>query len=383
MFILYKKFYCVRKNFIFKDYSKWERSNRRNIIKSTKPKAVCWSSAHPDRREAKSSCEPTTGQDGHTASPNETKRAQPETSERFRGNTSKQSSAASSRLSRRAKTNKKEQESISRSDPTQTLELLIKLQRRSVEDLGKQCGVLQELNQQVVRDLEDTDRHSFSSARESLVLHEKLGSSIAALNRWSNCQIRQAKSDLKEAVEEAENHLSGLQAQLKAVKADLGGAQAKLHALKTYKDEEYPAKALQIAEMKRDLEKLKQVQQDEYEEVKLLCQTETARLERQLHQKQKEVMSATAKQNVSKIPQAVKLMVLHNRTMKNEVEMHKKEIMQLEEENRKLLKSIQKLQLLKPNISREAFQDAFPKSEKCSPDTDIHLNIPREEWLPI
>ncbi|XP_036415953.1 uncharacterized protein C20orf96 homolog [Colossoma macropomum] len=379
-----KHFFCaLREDFRNVDYSKWERSNRTNGSKTTEPKPVHWSSLHPDHKGAKASHGPNTASDRETnGSPNAIKQTQPEKSESSRGNT-EDSSAASARLSRRIKSDKREQDLTQINDNVKKMQIVMKLQRRSVEDLEKHCEVLQETNQQVARNIEDTDRRAISIAREFLIQHEKLGNSLTAFNRWSNWQNRQAKAELKDAVEEGENHLCGLQAQLKAVKADLVNAQSELHALKTYKDKEYPVKALQIAEMKRDLVMLKDVLQDEYKNVKLLCQTEMARLERHLHQKQQEVLSAVAKKNVSHIPPVVKQMALHNYMMKKEIDRHKKEIMQLEAENRKLLKSIQELQLSRPNISREVFRDVFPKSDKCTPSMDVHLSIQREEWLPI
>ncbi|XP_022538400.2 uncharacterized protein C20orf96 homolog isoform X2 [Astyanax mexicanus] len=274
------------------DYSKWERTKtlRSNGLKSTKPKIVHWSASCPDHKEARSSHRPITGRGGNTTQPNEKKHLQPEKSG---------APAASSRLSRRTlkNTKKEHQESISRSDQIQTLELLIRLQRWSIADMGRRCEDLQEANQK---------------------------NSVSALKRWSDQQIRQAKSDLKNELEEAENHLSGLQAQLKAVTADVADAQAKLRCLKTYKDMEYPVKALQITEMKRELEMLKQVQQAEYEEVKRLCQAEMTRLETQLIQRQHEVMSATAQQKLSQIPPAVIRMAAQNRAMKAEIDSYKK-----------------------------------------------------------
>ncbi|XP_017538404.1 uncharacterized protein C20orf96 homolog [Pygocentrus nattereri] len=389
-----KRFVCaLREDFRNVDYSKWERSNRTNASKTTKPKPVHWSSLHPDHKGAKASHGPNTASDRETnGSPNAIKQTQPEKSESSRGNTEDSSaasarlsrfSAASSRLSRRIKSDSGEQDSAQINTNVKKMQILMKLQRGSIEDLEKHCKVLQEMNQQVARNIEDTDRRAVSIAREFLIQHEKLGNSLTAFNRWNNWQISQAKAELKDAVEEGENHLCGLQAQLKAVKANLVNAQSELHTLKTYKDKEYPVKALQIAEMKRDLDKLKEALQDEYEDVKLLFQKEMVRLERHLHQKQQEVLLATAKKKVSHIPPVVKQMALHNHTMKKEIDMHKKEIMQLEDKNRKLLKSIRELQLSRPNISREVFRDVFPKSDKCTPNMDFHLSIQKEERLPI
>ena len=60
---------------------------------------------------------------------------------------------------------------------------------------------------------------------------------------------------------------AGLQNQLTGVKSKLLRAQAELHTLKTYKDKEYPVKALLIADMKREIIKLKDAQQVSMETV--------------------------------------------------------------------------------------------------------------------
>ncbi|KAI4894960.1 hypothetical protein NFI96_028724, partial [Prochilodus magdalenae] len=240
--------------------------------------------------------------------------------------TAKDSSAAFSGRSKTVKTDKRAQDLTQINDKTTALQVFIKPQRRSITDLEKHCEVLQETNQQVARDIEDTDRRAVLIGREFLIHHRKLGSSITAFNKWRDWQIRQAKEELKETVYEGEHQLPGLQAQLEAVKAKLVKALSELHTLKTYKDKEFPVKALQIAEMKRDLDKLKKAQKDEYEDVMLLCQTEMTRLERHLHQKQQEVLLATAKKNISHVPPVVREMTLHNHMMKKEIDMHKKVI---------------------------------------------------------
>ncbi|XP_076860425.1 uncharacterized protein C20orf96-like isoform X3 [Brachyhypopomus gauderio] len=255
-------------------------------------------------------------------------------------------------------------------------------QKRAVEELEEHCKLLEDVNQQGVRDIEDTDRQSVSRARELLIQYAKLGRSGAAYSKWSTMQITQARAELRDTVQEAKNQLSGLQVKLEAVMAQVLDARTELHTLKTYKDKEYPVKALQIANMKVDLDKLQKAQQDECDDVSVLCQTEMASLEKQLQQKEQEVLSAIAKQSVSCVPPLVKHMVLHNHTMKREIKLHKQEIMELEEENSALLRNIQALQLLRPNCSKEVF-NVFPKSDRCDPDIDVHLSVKRHDCLPI
>ncbi|XP_066529362.1 uncharacterized protein C20orf96 homolog [Hoplias malabaricus] len=377
---LTKHFLCTLKEDLKDvDYSKWERSKP-----TTESKPVQWSSALPHHKGAKALRGTITARDIQTnASSNQIKQAPSENSGRSQANTTMKSSAAHSRPPQRMKTDKKEKNSPFLHENTETIKFLGQLKRRSVEVLENHCEVLQETNQQVAREIEDTDRGSVSSARDFLIQHEKMGNYICAFNRWSDCQIRQTKAELQDAVDEAENHLSGLKAQLKAVNARLMNAQAQLHTLKTYEDEEFPVKALQTAEMKGDLDKLKEAQQNEYEDVKLLCRREMARLESEHHQQKQDVLSAIAEENVSHIPPGIKLMALHNQTMKKEIDMHKNEILKMEDKNGKLVKSIQKLQLSRPNINREVFPDVFLKTDKSPTDMDVHLSIPTAGWLPI
>lgn len=48
------------------------------------------------------------------------------------------------------------------------------------------------------------------------------------------------------------------------VKAKVMAAQKQLHSLKTFKDMKFPVKALQIAEIERQLKRLRDVQQVNY-----------------------------------------------------------------------------------------------------------------------
>ncbi|XP_030634181.1 uncharacterized protein C20orf96 [Chanos chanos] len=319
--------HSLREDFKTSDYSEWERHRRSKVSKQTKREPVPWASAPPYRRvDPNSSCEPTT-----------------------------------------------EQEDT----------VLIKSGRQNVEDLKKRCAFLQEMNLLLAREIQEIDRTSASESRKCLIQHEKLGSSFTAFNRWNSYEISQAEAELKDKAETAEREIDGLRKQLRYLKLELSNAQAELHTLKTYKDKEYPVKALKIADMKREVDKLKQTQQDECEEVNLVCQREMVNLEKHFEEKQREVLSAIAKQSLSGIPPFVKRTASHNHTMKREIEMHKKEIKELEERNRVLYREVQELKLLRTNIQKEIFQDVFPKADKCTPDMDITLSIPQREWLPI
>ncbi|XP_064824234.1 uncharacterized protein C20orf96 homolog [Oncorhynchus masou masou] len=375
----------LKEDFKKLDYSKWERCNR---SKTEPPPWVILPPLHNKTTRSPSERYPATGRE-ESGTSSATHNFFPTTDKpgKSHPNTGHEESTASSmgRLSRRRRNERVKLDPITlkKQENIKTLNLLIMSSKKALVELEKHCALLQESNVRMAGEIDSTDRQSVSRAREFLIRHDKLGSSIAAFNSWSHSQMEQAKTELQEAETAAKNKLSGLHEQLRGVKAELVNAQAELHTLKTYKDKEYPVKALRIAEIKREIEKLKETQQDENEDVNLLCQTEIVYLERRSQHEEQEVLSVIAKKNVSYIPCVVKLMAAHNQTIKKEIGIHKKEIAELEDKNRELIKSVQELQISRTNIRKDIFQDVFPKSDKCTPDMEVTLNIPREEWLPI
>ncbi|XP_021465880.1 uncharacterized protein C20orf96 homolog isoform X2 [Oncorhynchus mykiss] len=356
----------LKEDFKKLDYSKWERCNR---SKTEPPPWVILPPLHNKTTGSPSERSPATGRE-ESGTSSATHNFFPTTDKpgKSHPNTGHEESTASSmgRLSRRRRNERVKLDPITlkKQENIKTLNLLIMSRKKALVELEKHCALLQESNVRMAGEIDSTDRQSVSSAREFLIRHDKLGSSIAAFNSWSHSQMEQAKTEVQEAETAAKNKLSGLHEQLRGVKAELVNAQAELHTLKTYKDKEYPVKALRIAEIKREIEKLKETQQDENEDVNLLCQTEIVYLERRSQHEEQEVLSVIAKQNVSYIPCVVKLMAAHNQTIKKEIGIHKKEIAELEDKNRELIKSVQELQISRTNIRKDIFQDVFPKSDK-------------------
>ncbi|KAG1939615.1 uncharacterized protein C20orf96 homolog [Pimephales promelas] len=289
------------------------------------------------------------------------------------------------KLSTRRAPVKVEQDQITskRKDNIKALMLLITSRKNTIKDLEEHCEQLRERNLQMARSIIDTDRSSFSRAKELLTQREQMRRSVVALKKWDDKLIKSANAELTDTEEVLQTNLSGLQKQLDMVKAEVVKARKELRFLKTYKDMEFPVKALQIADMKRKLDKLKEMQQKEQEDINLLFEKETVYLKRCQHQREQEVLSAIVEKHESYIPPIVKLVALQNYTMREKINVHRKVIVELEQKNEQLMKSIRELQLSRPNIRREIFPDVFLKSDKCTPDMDVHLNIPQEDLLPV
>ncbi|XP_067288031.1 uncharacterized protein C20orf96 homolog isoform X1 [Pseudorasbora parva] len=343
-------------NFHPVDYREWERS--------TRPKPVLWATLHHKTVRIRTS---PTGKSGKSQ------------------NAVQNGFTTLPKLSTRRASEKVEQGQITseRKDNIKVLMLLIKSRKEAIKDLEEHCEQLQERNLQIARSIKNTDRHSVSGAKELLIQNDQMWRSMVALKKWDGSLIKCAKAELTDTEEMSHTHLNGLQKQLDMVKAEVVKAQKELRFLRTYKDMEFPVKALQIADMKRKLDRLKQMQQEEQEDVNQLFEKEMVRLERFQRQREQEVMSAVLEKHESHVPPIAKLIASQNYTRREEINMRRKVIMELEQKNEELMKSIQELQLSRPNIRREIFPDVFLKSDKCTPDMDVHLNIPQEDLLPV
>ncbi|XP_031423281.1 uncharacterized protein C20orf96 homolog isoform X2 [Clupea harengus] len=369
------------------DYSKWERRNKKKSAQQKNIETILWTTV-PDPNAASNGDHQSTGAEqclplsSTTARrlPNDKSgKSHPKTAD---GNTLTSTPYGSGKKS--IAEQKTDPAFIKKKDNnTKTLKLLLNSKGKAVKELEALCALVQERNQLLAQEIRDTDKGSVQSAEEYLDRHEKLGTSISAFNDWSQSQITEANDELKETEEVSKKSLSALQRELSEIHAKLANAQAELHTLKTYKDKEYPVKVLIITNIKREIEKLEETQQDEYEDLKQLCQNETeTQAERNLQRRQK-LLVATVKENVSRVPHVIRLMASDNVTMKAEIEFFKKEIEKQEEKNDELTHSIQELRLSRKSVREEIFEDVFTKLDKCTPDMDVVLNIPKEEWLPI
>ncbi|XP_015220561.2 uncharacterized protein C20orf96 homolog [Lepisosteus oculatus] len=272
---------------------------------------------------------------------------------------------------------------LQKRDNIRVLKFLIRSRKQAIAEFEKHYAALQETNLRLAQEIREEDRISAVRAREFLNQHEKLGDSIGGFDGWSRSQIGKAKADLEETESTLKKGLQGLEEQLNKLKTEVCEAQTELHTLKTYKDKQYPVKALRIAEMQREIVKLQETHQDEREDIQLLAQSEMGKLEKSFRRTEDEMLSAVAEEKMTYIPPGVEHMLFHNSVMKKEIELHQKMISELEEKTQALEKTVQQLQQSRADIRKEIFCDVFPRRDKCAPDMDVTLNIPREEWLPI
>ncbi|KAK1157674.1 hypothetical protein AOXY_G23811 [Acipenser oxyrinchus oxyrinchus] len=355
-------------NFNTADYRKWERQDR-------KDKAV---KKHTGR---KSSLPPV---QQHGSKP-----LSADTVSTATASVSGKSSPTTTRTRVRTPLCKKKKTKTVRSDPSglhteesyRLLQVRIKSKQQAIAEYEAHCAALQEANMRLAEELDTRDGNAVVNAREFLVQHERLGSYVSAFSEWSSRQIKEKRADLEDKESMAQEDCDVLAEQLKGVMSKVRTAHGDLYTLKTYKDKKYPVKSLRIAEIQQEINKLKETHEDEKEDIEMLAQSERDKLEKLIKNKSDCILSGIVEGKMSYVPAAIKEMAFHNTVMKKEIEIHRRVAKELEEKNLELEENITHLLQNRKDVRMEIF-NILPKS-KCTPEMDVILNLPREEWLPI
>ncbi|XP_041080264.1 uncharacterized protein C20orf96-like [Polyodon spathula] len=279
------------------------------------------------------------------------------------------------------KTVRTDPSALHKEDSYRMLQVQIKSKKQMIAEYEAHCAALQEANMRLAAELDTKEGNAVVNAREFLVQYERLGSHISAFSEWSSRQIKEKRADLEDKESMAQKDCDVLAEQLKGMMSKVRTAHGDLYTLKTYKDKKYPVKSLRIAELQQEINKLKETHEDEKEDIEMLAQSERDRLEKLIKNESDCILSGIAERKMSYVPAGIKEMAFHNTVMKKEIEIHKRVAKKLEEKNLELEENITHLLQNKKDIRMEIF-NILPKS-KCTPDMDVTLNLPREEWLPI
>uniref|UniRef100_A0A8B9P1L1 Uncharacterized protein n=1 Tax=Apteryx owenii TaxID=8824 RepID=A0A8B9P1L1_APTOW len=224
-----------------------------------------------------------------------------------------------------------------------TIQYLTKLKINFIEELKQHSAYLAETNCKLIEDIQHTDDRTAKQARDLLQQYEVFGTVKAAMQNFTQNRLDAARAEFQEMEEKLEKHLGKLQQQLDEATSKVQVLQDELHVLRNYMDREYPAKAVQIAFLLHKIQNLKEQQQE------LL-----------LHQ------------------DGLKRMFMSNHILQCEVQRQREVIKDLTEEISELTRSIQTLQQSTGDPRELIFADVLLHRPKCTPDTEVVLNIPTE-----
>ncbi|KAK0061823.1 myosin heavy chain [Biomphalaria pfeifferi] len=265
-----------------------------------------------------------------------------------------------------------------------TLEAEIINARKSLDMHLKREKELIELNLQIIDAIESIEDKTHADVKQLLRKYEKYRSGIATLNANFLNELAEEKEDLQHRKAFMDSQISGLERKVEELNEQLHEKQNELSILSTYKDKEYPVKAMMISNFQAELDNFKSSNQADQEELEHIIKTELGKYERERIKVSNNIIYKVIVESVALMHPSIKDTALQNVVMKKEIEFHQKHHEEITQVNKQLEREIEYLlKSPKSNLRLQLFPEFFPKREKCTPEMELTFDIPTRDWLPI
>jgi len=167
------------------------------------------------------------------------------------------------------------------------------------------------------------EENNLSSITHLLEKSEKLALSSSKLTKHSKIAIKEAEDDLELHRKTAEKSNEEFEADLESVNEKLNRLLQDLQTLRTYKDKEYPVKAMTISRLQAKIASLSVDQKNEQRELERIINTETANLEAQTEEISTNILTKAASNAFNAhVPPSFASMACRNETLAQEILKH-------------------------------------------------------------
>ncbi|XP_013365485.1 PREDICTED: uncharacterized protein C20orf96 homolog isoform X3 [Chinchilla lanigera] len=142
------------------------------------------------------------------------------------------------------------------------MRMMLRNQRNLLQDICKHEHFLTEQNEEVVRTILDTEASTALQVR-AMLQQEDIAVNMMDILEYSNNKLQKSKSELQEWTEKEERKKNSLEQQAEQLNARIKNTQELVSFLSTYMDHEYPIRSVQISSLVRQLQQVKDNQQEE------------------------------------------------------------------------------------------------------------------------
>ncbi|XP_071067728.1 uncharacterized protein C20orf96 homolog isoform X4 [Dasypus novemcinctus] len=261
--------------------------------------------------------------------------------------------------------------------------MILRHRQTSLQELRRHEDFLLKLNQDLVKTIQDMEDSTALKVRKMLQQQSILGTVINILEHSNKERLQDLTRELQEWEEKEETKMNNLKQQVEQLNAKIKKIHEEVSFLSTYMDHEYPVRSVQIANLARQLQQLKDSQQDELEDLNEMRRMVLATLSSKIQRKKINLLKSLVVKAQQPHQEALVQKIRDNQDLVKCMDKFRAFIDQFQEEIPILKAEVEELQaqLLKP---REIiFKDVLLQRPKCTPDMDVILNIPVEELLPF
>ncbi|XP_054430138.1 uncharacterized protein C20orf96 homolog [Pteronotus mesoamericanus] len=263
------------------------------------------------------------------------------------------------------------------------LKMMLRNWQTSLQELQNQGDFLTKLNQELIKTVQDTEESSALEMREMLQQQNVFRTIVHILGSSNKKKLQQMKCELQEWKEKEESKMSGLKQQVEQLNTRIKKTQEEVNFLSTYMDHEYPVKSVHIDNLVRQLQQVKDNQQDELDDFNEMRQMVLESLSNEIQMKRKKLLSSLVVKTQQPHEEVLLQKTCENHNMAKYVDKFREFVNQFEQEIHKLRAEVKQLQVQIREPREIVFADVLLRRPKCTPDMDVTLNIPVEELLPF
>ncbi|XP_033625936.1 uncharacterized protein C20orf96-like [Asterias rubens] len=264
------------------------------------------------------------------------------------------------------------------------LELLIKSRRKALANYKSRQETLLGENTKLRGEIEGNEKEVHDEVKSLLQKYERFRGAVSTLSAKFEMEKTLAKKAYDQAKALQANEVEVLEKQVGVLDDRLKERQTELSVLTSYKDKEYPVRAMKIAELQKQIQYLTAEYEEEITELVSITAIEKEKYQEDSAERLHDIKATVTDNAIDSMHSSLKEMAMQNIVMRKEIEEHERLLEELVLTNKELTVEVKEMQHdPKTNPRHVMFPHLFKETTKCTPDMDVVLDIPTQEWLPI
>ncbi|XP_027723868.1 uncharacterized protein C20orf96-like [Vombatus ursinus] len=265
------------------------------------------------------------------------------------------------------------------------LRAMLKFRRASLDELKKHVTSLTISNQQLAKKIQDIEAVTAEKVRKLLQQQDMFGTVIGTLEDANHKQMQEMKSKLEKWSAQAKVKVNDLEQQLTKVKTNIRKAQDELNFLTTYMDQEYPVKSVQIADLMRQIQEMKNSNEDELEELQEICKDVLQTLSKKLMVKTEKILYVMAKRTILPYQAALMRKTLSNQRLLKQIVQFRVHIDRMKKELPRLKGQVRDLQMQRKDPREVVFASVLLRKPNTGTSASPWHNQVQNQslWCPL
>nr|XP_055229538.1 uncharacterized protein C20orf96 homolog isoform X2 [Gorilla gorilla gorilla] len=181
------------------------------------------------------------------------------------------------------------------------MKTLLRNGRAALRELQSRENFLTKLSEELIETIRDVENSTTLNVRALLQQRDILATVIDILEYSNEKRLQQLKSELQEWEEKKKCKMSYLEQQAEQLNAKIEKTQEEVNFLSTYMDHEYSIKSVQISTLMRQLQQVKDSQQDELDDLSEMRRKVLESLSDKIQKKKKKILSSVVAAHCSPV----------------------------------------------------------------------------------